>query len=81
MREWVHGIRSGANSIASLDILLPFPPTNITNKMPSDRQQLEELLQPSFDERAGQAVKPDSGLPSYLWSLCPKAPPTSTAPR
>lgn len=75
MREWVHGIRSGGNSLASLDIALPFPPTTGSSQANLDTQQLENLLRPIFDERSPQTLKTDSGVTSYLWSLCPPSSP------
>ena len=58
--------------MASLDIALPFPPTTVSCNATLDAQELETLLGPTFDERT---LKPDTGIVSHLWSLCPRPDP------
>lgn len=85
MREWVHGIRSGANSLAAIDIGLPVPfPTfnlKISQTMRQQRQQqqqrqeergaLDKFLRPDYPMKARNDPSSPMGLFAHVSSLCP----------
>lgn len=52
MREWVHGIRSGACSLAAVELGLPFPRAGagIEEEMITSRGALDHVLRPKADE-------------------------------
>ena len=87
MREWVRGIRSGASSLAAVELGLPFPRTQQAGEVITTRRALDHLLRPRADEgtsnnnrsSSSSATLPNTGFLGHLVSLAPRARMTGTA--
>ena len=91
MREWVHGIRSGASSLAAVELGLPFPRAKQAGGREGEmeitsRRALDHLLRPKADEgtsnnnrsSSSSATLPNTGFLGHLVSLAPRARMTGT---
>lgn len=88
MREWMHGIRSGACSLAAVELGLPFPRAGAgkEGETITSRGALDHLLRPKADEGTSSnnrsstdsAGLPNTGFLGHLISLAPRARITGT---